>query len=124
MTIREAIERADRQQPNSIDFREKVRWLSQLDHMAWREVIAAHRDPEPADFGGYNDGTEQETRLLIDGPDAEDVYKYWLWWHMDEQTGELEKYNADVVRFNAAYQTWADWYNRTHQPVTAARIRW
>ena len=124
MTIQEALQRADRQQPNQIDLREKLRWLSQLDQMAWREVYSTHRDPDHPEFPGYNDATSQDTPLLIDGPDAEDIYKYWLWWHIDEQTGELEKYNADVVRFNSAWQTWADWYNKTHKPTTRARIKW
>ncbi len=39
MTIREAIDRLDRLTPNQYDNEEKVRWLSELDGVAHREIL-------------------------------------------------------------------------------------
>lgn len=42
MTINECIDMVDRQKPNAYEIQDKIHWLDQLDHVAWREVFSTH----------------------------------------------------------------------------------
>ena len=42
MTIREAIELVDRLKPNQYGSADKLRWLSELDGIVYRDIICTH----------------------------------------------------------------------------------
>ena len=68
MTIEEAISRLDRLRPNQYSCEDKVRWLSQLDHMAANEIYASHEGWQPGDFTPYTEATDTDTPLLLPAP--------------------------------------------------------
>ena len=114
MTIREAIDTADRLKPNQYDYDTKVQWLSNLDGMIFREVIKTH-DQQPVEmFHGY-EKADSDTPLLIPFPYDDDVYVSYLHSQIDKANGETAKYNASATQFNAAYIRFQDWYGRTHR---------
>ena len=116
MTIKEAIDLTDRMKPNQYDFATKVKWLSKLDGMIFREVILTHAGIHPPFFNGY-DNAEPDTKLIVPYPYDEDVYNYFLQAQIDKENGEMTKYNQSSALYNNAYQTYCDWYNRTHRPL-------
>ena len=118
MTIQEAVNLADRMKPNQYDHETKVQWLSKLDGMIFREVITTHEGGTLTAFDGY-DASDPDVVLLVPYPYDEDVYNYFLQSQIDKENGEMAKYNQSIVLYNNAYQTFWNWYNRTHRPLPA-----
>ena len=116
MTIREAIERADRLRPNAFTGEEKTAWLSALDGMIFEEILKNHADA-PEKFDGYNRDTDLGTVLLAPPPYDEELYTAFLESKMDRESGETARYNVSANLFNGAYLTFMDWYNRTYAPL-------
>ena len=104
--------------PNQYDNETKVRWLSKLDGMIFWEVIATHEGSTLTQFDGYGEA-DPDTVLLVPYPYDEDIYNYFLQSQIDKENGEMAKYNQSVVLYNNAYQTFWNWYNRTHVPLPA-----
>lgn len=132
MKVREAIETVDRLHPNTIDAGDKVRWLSELDHSVWDEVIQTKEDaiyvpieevenpviPVPEvlkEFVPYEYGVNEETELLITSPYTE-VYIAYLAAKIDMYSNDISSYNNNMQLFNAAYEEYVAWYNRKHMP--------
>lgn len=113
MTGKEAIERTDLLRPNALSFEQKLGWLSDIDGLAFREVILTHEHEEGATFERYKDGSEE---LIIREPDT-DVYHHYLCMQIDLACREVAAYGNDRTLFNNAYLTWQDYYNRTVMPV-------
>lgn len=118
MTINEAVELVDRMKPNQYDHETKVKWLSKLDGMIFREIITTHAGNTMESFDGYA-GAGPETVLLVPFPYDEDVYNYFLQSQIDKENGEMNKYNQSVTMYNNAFRIFQDWYNRTHLPIPA-----
>lgn len=118
MTIHEAVEMVDRLKPNQYDQEQKVKWLSKLDGMIFREVISTHADSTVEEFKGY-DNAFPDTEMLVPYPYDEDVYNYFLQMQIDKENGEMAKYNQSATLYNNAYKIFCDWYNRTHLPIPA-----
>ena len=116
MTIRQAIDLADKLRPNPFDTSLKVGWLSKLDGMIFREVIQTHEGGEEAVFTPYADECV-ERQLLVPEPYAEDLYLCFLQMQIDKENAEYKRYNQSVTMYNNAYKTFQDWYNRTHAPL-------
>ena len=69
MKIREAIETVDRLLSNQYETPDKVRWLSELDGIVYRDIICTHEhEKEPEPFMGYGEDVDLETQLLIPWP--------------------------------------------------------
>lgn len=117
MTIREAIDRTDAVKPNSYSTEEKVRWLAILDGMVKNEIIDTHEGGELVVFVPYTASTLVNTVLLIAEPYAQEVYPAWLAAQIDFANEEIPRYNNDMQAYNAAYDLYSDWYNRTHMPL-------
>ena len=119
MTIREAIETTDKLLPNQYTEAEKIRWLSQLDGLVHREIVLSHRGVTPGTeaFRGYKEDDDYDTELLVPYP-YDEVYRWWLETKIDESNGETVKANIAGQKYNAAYQTYQDYYNRTHMPLS------
>lgn len=116
MTIQEAVNLVDRMKPNQYDHETKVQWLSKLDGMIFREVIATHEGSTLTAFDGY-DASDPDVVLLVPYPYDEDVYNYFLQSQIDKENGEMAKYNQSVTMYNNAFQIFQNWYNRTHLPL-------
>lgn len=120
MTIQQAIDHVDRVRPNQFEQTMKVHWLSKLDGMIFREVFQTHEGNRRHHFDGY-DCSDTDTELLVPFPYDEDVYNYFLQSQIDKENGEYKRYNQNVVMYNNAFQTFQDWYNRTHMPIPRDR---
>ena len=107
------IERLDLLEPNDYSPEQKLRWLHSLDGKIYREVIQTHEDvwspfPEP-----YESGAEE---LLVGRPYGEDLYYYYLQAMVAAENGETQRYNKRMTLFNSVWQSWVNWYNRSHRP--------
>ena len=120
MTIKEAIDLVDKLKPNQYPFNLKVKWLSNLDGMIFKEVLKTHEGCEVQKFAGYDDAPSEE-ELLVPYPYDEDVYNYFLQARIDKENGEIVKFNQNGLLFNQAYQAFANYHHRTHMPVSSGK---
>lgn len=121
MTIQAAIDMIDTLKPNMFPALQKVAWLNDLDGMIYREIILTHHGAEQYEtFRGYDQDTSTNTELLAREPYS-DVYRHYLAAQMDIANRESEEYAKDMVLYNNAWQTLADWWNREHMPIQRAR---
>lgn len=122
MTIQEALDRVDMLRPNRQPREMKIGWLSNLDGMIHKELILNHEHEEDLDtFAGYDRDTGDGTVLIVPDPYAEEVYTWWLAQKVDLQNLEIDKYNNDKTLFAAAYETFSDYWTRTHMPKQITR---
>ena len=116
MKAMDMIDRVDLLEPNDYGPEQKLQWLSTLDGKAFREVIETHEDAPTDTLPSYVNGDEE---LLIEAPFALDIYYYYLQAMIAAENSETQRYNKRMTMFNAAYQEWTNWYNRTHMPKRA-----
>ena len=115
MKIIEAINRIDSLKHNTYSNNEKLAWLSRLDSIVKRLIIDTHEDGEDITFTGYDDRTDMETEMLVPAP-FDEVYLKWLEAQIDYTNGEYDKYNNAILVYQAAYDAYANYYNRNHMP--------
>ena len=115
MKIIEAINRIDSLKHNTYSQNDKVAWLSRLDSMVKRLIIDTHEGGEEVTFTGYDDSTDLSTELLVPAP-FDEVYLRWLEAQIDYTNGEYDKYNNAIEMYHAAYDGYANYYNRTNMP--------
>ena len=88
-------------------------WLRQLETTIIREVLIPHGekvdDPDLLLYG-------RDTDLTAPPPCAR-VYELWLTAQADLAHNEIARYNNSILTFQAEYDRFAGWYNRTHRPV-------
>lgn len=114
MTLIEAISKIDNLKHNTFTHEDKVAWLSRLDGMVKDEILDTH-DGGSGWFPGYDMDSNVETELLVPAP-YDEMYLRWLEAQIDYANGEYSKYNNSIAMFNAAYDRYANHYNRTHMP--------
>ena len=115
MKIIDAISRIDGQKHNTYTQGEKIAWLSTLDSMVKRLIIDTHEGGDDVAFAGYNENTDIYTELLVPAP-FDDMYLRWLEAQIDYAHGEYDKYNNAILMYQAAYDGYANYYNRNHMP--------
>ena len=115
MKIIEAINRIDDLKHNTYSQADKLRWLSTLDNMVKSHVIDTHEGAEEVSFTGYDESTDIQTELLMPAP-YDEAYLRWMEAQIDYHNGEYSKYNNAVEAFNAVYDGYKAYYNRTHMP--------
>lgn len=115
MTILEAINQIDNLKHNTYSRSDKLAWLSRLDHMIVRLIMETHEGADTLEFAGYGDNTPLDTVLLVPAP-FDEIYLRWLEAQMDYANGEYERYNNSIAMYQAAYDGYAGYYNRTHMP--------
>lgn len=113
MTIKKIIELVDRQKPNQYDDADKIHWLSQMDYMVYREVIATHEGGAES-FDGYT-ASDADTEVL-GGDEFADMYVKWLYAMIDFANQEIDRYSNSMIMFNSLYADFGNAYNRTHMP--------
>lgn len=120
MKILEAITQLQSVKPNQYDDETHIRWLSDLDGLIFNEIIRWHEGTDEVKHGPYS--TEDlDTELMVQEPYA-DVYIKYLAAQVDFFNAEVARYNNSMIMFNVALSTYADWYNRTHQPKQDSHI--
>ena len=112
MKLIEAISKIDNLKHNTYSHADKVAWLSQLDNMVKLEILDTHEGGGTG-FSGYDTGTDVETELLVPSP-YDEIYLRWLEARIDYANAEYARYNNSMEMFNAAYQSYRNFYNRTH----------
>lgn len=119
MTIGEALNRIDGLKPNAVTTVDKVKWLSEVDHMVTNEIINTH-STEPEDFTSYTTATVTTTPLLVGEP-YEDVYLLYMSSKIDLWNGEYGRYNNTAAAFNSLYDEYKAFYNRHNMPATTVK---
>lgn len=143
MTIREAIETVDRLTPNQYENIDKVRWLSELDGVVYKEIEQTHakgspvcepwvrvRDPfdreegacceavsdsDTEGFTGYPEEVDLETVLRIPWP-YDEIYRWYLEMKIADANGEMTRYNNAAAKYNSYYSAYQNAYNRENMP--------
>ena len=119
MTIAEALAGIDALKPNQFTEAQKLGWLNELDGMVRIELVQTHEQPAgQPDWEPYDSDTPQTTELLVPFP-YDQIYLYWLAAKIDYFNLEYDKYANDSQLYNNAYQTYSDYYTRTHMPKAA-----
>ena len=113
MKLREAIAMFDRSRPNQLDTEQKVRWISQIDHMVQDQILRHYGGTQP--FSGYTAQSE-DPELLIPAP-YDDCYQRYLEAMSAQENAEWQEYNMAISAFQARFQDYADFYIRTHLPI-------
>lgn len=119
MTIMEAINRTDALKHNTYSNNEKVAWLSRLDSMVKRLIIDTHVCSDNIFYTDYDDDTSMELELLVPPP-FDEIYLRWLEAQIDYANGEYDKYNNSILMYQAAWDAYANYYNRNHMPKGSA----
>lgn len=120
MTIREAIDRADSLKPNQYSMYDKVMWLSQLDSNIHRDILMTHEPVPTEDFEPY-DIDHMDNGLLVPFP-YDELYVSYLKMKTDENDEETARYNNSAIIFNAHYDNFEKYINKTQMPVNNVRL--
>lgn len=114
MTLNEVIVQVDELRPNHFDKYQKTRWISALERQAVERVLS-RATGDRTEYRSLNYDEDYDRMLLI--PDAHaDVYTTYLFAMMDFANAEMDRYNADSILHNSAWDAWAAEYRRTHIP--------
>jgi hypothetical protein len=105
----------DALKPNQYPYEVKLKWLSDIDATIVRELIDTHENsPLEGPFVAYTD-CDADRSLIAPHP-YDILYRWYLESQIDLGNMEIGKYNNTRSLFNTAYQTYTDYYNRTHLP--------
>ena len=115
MKIIEAITKTDDLKHNTYSLSDKVAWLSRMDSNVKRLIIDTHEGSEDVTFTGYDSETDLDTEMLVPAP-FDEIYLRWLEAQIDYTNGEYDKYNNSILMYQAAYDSYANYYNRNHMP--------
>lgn len=121
MTIKEAIDKADRFKPNQYSEEEKVAWLSDLDYQIYFNVLCEHLPIPEEGFIPYTI-EDIDNELIAEAP-FDELYVDYLKMKIDEANEETERYNNSVIMYNAKYEAFAKHYHKTHKPVMRTKFR-
>ena len=75
MTIREAINRADRLRPKMHEMKDKMAWLTNVERLV-ADFMNRHEDVQ-VELPVYTEASDMDTQLLLQHEDAE-IYVTWL----------------------------------------------
>lgn len=116
MTIQDAIDQVTRLWPSDYDANDMLRWLNRVENQIYDEIILTHEGGDEIERPAFDEDTDRdETALLAPAP-YDELYLYYLEYQIDYNNIETEKASNSMAMFAAAYQAFANWYNRTHRP--------
>lgn len=113
MTIREAITQVDDRKVNTYTQKDKIGWISRLDHRVKTLIIDTHVGAQTVKFTGYDENTNLDTELLVPAP-FDEIYLRWLEAQIDYHDQQEERYNNAIDTFNALWSEFNNDYNRKH----------
>lgn len=115
MLLGHAVARFDTLYPNALAYAEKLKWISDLDGMIFRDIHQAFENCGAAEFSGYDIRTDKNTVLLVPPPD-DDIYIKYLSAQNDLVNGDSTRYQNSQAVFNTAYSDYAAAFTRSHMP--------
>lgn len=116
MTIQDAIDQVEHLWPSDYDSGDFIIWLNRVENQIYNEIILTHEGGEAIERPAFDEDTDfEETTLLAPAP-YDELYLYYLEYQIDYNNIEPDKAGNSMAMFSAAYQAFADWYNRTHAP--------
>lgn len=113
MTVKDAIDLIDSNKPNLYTEEMKVRWLDILDSQIHNDIIKTHKDWDGEEYERI--GALSDT-LIVPFP-YDDLYIDYLKMKIDEENGDVTRYNNSRVMFNSSYDNFERFYNKNHLPV-------
>ena len=113
MKIREAIENIKTTRTSQYSDQQLMAWLSELDGHVWEEVMADTGAPAP--FLPYRK-TQLEMDMLIPFP-HDQIYVTYLGAKIDYHNAEFERYNNEMMLYNAQLQAFYDAYRRKYMAI-------
>lgn len=117
MTINELISEVDELKPNQYGDKQKIKWINKLEGTIVTEIIKTHEPDEKlgdVEFTEYTEMTNMDTELVVKEPYT-DLYKFYLFSMIDMHNEEYDRYQNSSQMFNASYQEFANYWNRTHR---------
>ena len=124
MTIREAIDKVDILNPNTISEEDKIRWLSLLDYSIYTDIYKAHYlnpDEEEREFEPYS--TINTEKALFAPFPYDELYVAYLQMKIDEANKETDRYNNSAYLYNAYLEDYTHHYHKTHKPIEEPNFR-
>ena len=119
MNILTAIEQTKTNKPSQYSEEMMLKWLSELDGMVYEEVLERYGAPEP--FLPYTRNMLDE-ELAIPFP-YDGIYLIWLSAQINSMNCEYERYNNDMMAFNARMEEFQNWYTRKHKVAKPTIIK-
>ena len=116
MTINDLITEVDDLKTNQYSDEQKVRWINEIEGRILDEIIRNRKireDEEIPDEVYYDEEIDMDTELLVKEPYS-DLYRYYLFSMIDLSNEEYDRYQNSAVMFNNRYQSFADYWYRTH----------
>ena len=99
--------------PNLIENSLKIKWLKDLDERTYRDICAGCCIIE-AEERDFTDAYANATELLIEEPDARDIYTFYMLAKISAMNAEPARYNQYSVMFNDAFSIWQNAWMRRH----------
>ena len=121
MTIQKALAQADALYKNTFTAEQKTEWLSDLDHRVFNDLVQTHELAQEEAFVPYTAETVATTALLIADPYSR-AYVSYLLHQMYFYMAEYDRANNFLARFNAEFDSYAAYYNRTYMPIALPGI--
>lgn len=119
MKIYKALEQIKNLKPSQYSDEQLVGWLSALDGQIYNDLLKAYGVPAPElPYDTKMMGRE----LLVPAPDDE-VYLSYLMAKIDLHNAEYERYNNNMMLFNAQLQAYYSAYTRTHLRTNAPVVK-
>lgn len=125
MTIREAIDRADNLNPNTISEEDKIRWLSALDYSIYHDVYKTHYlNPCEEKREPFEPYTPEHTEKVMIAPfPYDELYVAYLQMKIDEANKETDRFNNSAALYNAYLEDYTHHYHKTHRPINKNHFR-
>ena len=113
MTVGQVISHITELRGQQYDTETLAAWLSELEGQIIDEIVNL-ADGVQIDFKPFDFNIDWEKSLMAPERFA-DVYTNYLMAKIDFYNQESERYNNDVVMYQAAYDRYAAWYIRSHK---------
>ena len=123
MTIKDCIDMVDAIKPNQYTIKDKVSWLSFIDEIIINEVLKTHEgyDGRYDNFEGYSEDKLSQA-LIVPSP-YDRVYTAYLKMKIDQENGEVARYNNSATLYNSYMAEFRKHYNKTHMPIDVTEKR-
>ena len=118
VTLDEVISYFDEQCPNQYSRENKIAWISELDELIFENIIKDRENPEITEFTPYTAETDGDTELLVPFMFRE-IYRYFIEKSVAYSNRETIAYNNALQMFEAYYDNYYSWYNRSHKTSRA-----
>lgn len=119
MTINEAIVRAKRLRPNTIEEQDQAKWLIDLDGRIYEETLKKDK-PECTPARTW---PEDGDKPLLAAAPYDGLYELYLMAKICFTLGEYEDYNNLAEQFGREMNDYRAWWRREHVPKSTCFIK-